>query len=836
MNIIRPKGNVAITLIVAMLLIGALGTGIYRLTVNSTYTELISNNDNQAYHLAQAGIRYAVDKIIQTNPNYPSTDFLLPDNKHKFNITVVNNVITSIGIVNEGTFSETKRQIVYSVAASWTSGDPEAPEPPLPTPLSPVIEPENDSQAFIPSEGGTTAPSAIEVSTDGTVTMGGGVTESYGSLWYQGSSSVSNCNAGICSFNLGLNTYFDFTFSNEDYSAGSTAYADGFTFAIMSALSADNPDGNTRDRTGGAPGQGELMGYAGPGTTTDELGLKPPKMAIEFDTFPNGSGDVCSAGSRSDPNAGSTYSFRNHAALMFWGARTISGTCGSASKSSFDDNRHGAGGGTDPVNCTAGDTGYYQYSGTGRGYSCKSSSNTCNWMEDGYTYSCRMEIIRPSSAPYNYQIKAWVLRRDLAGFTDLQTSRFQDVMVPYTDTTAQITKTVTLSEDDHKKFLKIFFGFTEATGASTQQITLANFRTFFPQGICSYSISPVSTAYAAAGGSGNTAVTTTSTCPWMAYPVPASPNNWITISSDTESGTGNGIVNYTVAANTAPARTGYINIAGQTLTVTQANGCSYSISPASTTPGSGASTGTVTVTASNAACPWTAVSDSVWLTVTSGSSGTGSGIVGYSVAANTGPERTGTITIAGQIFTLTQASGCTYSLSSYSRTFSAAADSSNTVNVTTASTCPWTAVSNDFWITINSGGSGTGSGTVNYGVAANTGLERTGTMTIAGRTFTVTQRNGCTYTFGSCPATFPVTGGTDSISVTTATDCTWTSSDNSNWISTLPTSSSSTGSVTVTVDAYTGRPRTSPRTGRVTISGTMGTTTSINCTISESRE
>ena len=43
-----------------------------------------------------------------------------------------------------------------------------------------------------------------------------------------------------------------------------------------------------------------------------------------------------------------------------------------------------------------------------------------------------------------------------------------------------------------------------------------------------------------------------------------------------------------------------------------------------------------------------------WVTVTSGASGTGTGAVDYSVAANTGAARSGTLTIAGQTFTVAQ--------------------------------------------------------------------------------------------------------------------------------------------------------------------------------------
>jgi hypothetical protein len=61
------------------------------------------------------------------------------------------------------------------------------------------------------------------------------------------------------------------------------------------------------------------------------------------------------------------------------------------------------------------------------------------------------------------------------------------------------------------------------------------------------------------------------------------------------------------------------------------------------------------------------------------------------------------------------------------------------VLVTTISGCTWTATSNASWLTITSGASGNGSGTVAFDVAANPGGVRTGTLTIADPTLTVTQ-------------------------------------------------------------------------------------------------
>ena len=82
---------------------------------------------------------------------------------------------------------------------------------------------------------------------------------------------------------------------------------------------------------------------------------------------------------------------------------------------------------------------------------------------------------------------------------------------------------------------------------------------------------------------------------------------------------------------------------------------------------------------------------------------------------------------------------CTYSISHANKSFDSTGGSGS-VSVTTQSGCSWTAVSNATWITITSGSSGSGNGTVYYSVFANTGSSsRIGTMTIAGKTFTVTQ-------------------------------------------------------------------------------------------------
>ncbi|HMV50533.1 MAG TPA: S8 family serine peptidase, partial [Blastocatellia bacterium] len=81
--------------------------------------------------------------------------------------------------------------------------------------------------------------------------------------------------------------------------------------------------------------------------------------------------------------------------------------------------------------------------------------------------------------------------------------------------------------------------------------------------------------------------------------------------------------------------------------------CNYAIQPTAVAVAAGGGIGLANVTA-DAGCNWTAVSNAVWININSGANGTGNGAVNYSVAANAGAQRSGTMTIAGQSFTVTQ--------------------------------------------------------------------------------------------------------------------------------------------------------------------------------------
>ncbi|HTF37712.1 MAG TPA: BACON domain-containing carbohydrate-binding protein [Blastocatellia bacterium] len=170
---------------------------------------------------------------------------------------------------------------------------------------------------------------------------------------------------------------------------------------------------------------------------------------------------------------------------------------------------------------------------------------------------------------------------------------------------------------------------------------------------CSFTLSSTIQPFTAAGGDGSVTVTAGPACNWTVM----SNDGWVIITS-AASATGSATITFEVKENMSDMpRTGTLTVAGQFFIVSQdgaAVACSYSISPTSQsfkTPGAGG--GTINVTATGE-CGWVATSRAGWITITSGTHGVGSGTVNYTVAVNPGGTRTGTITVAGQVFTVKQ--------------------------------------------------------------------------------------------------------------------------------------------------------------------------------------
>ncbi len=301
--------------------------------------------------------------------------------------------------------------------------------------------------------------------------------------------------------------------------------------------------------------------------------------------------------------------------------------------------------------------------------------------------------------------------------------------------------------------------------------------------------------------------------------------------------------------------------------VVQAQTCVYALNPTSTillssNGGSGFSTNVAIPTSCITSGSFTAKSNTSWIHLTDSPNASGlvtyfgtSATVRYNVEQNPDTtSRSGTITIAGKTFTVNQAGAppCTYSLNPSSASIPAAGGSGFSVAVTqnnSPSGCgpafDFRAKSNTPWIQLlgpaNSDGSVSyfnpilGSGPsvkVLYKVNSNPyPTSDTGTITIAGRTFTVNQAGAnsasCIYTLNPTSASIPAVGGTGfSVAVSIPSSCstsgTFSAKSNNAWIHLLGTANpdgsvsylGSSATVFYSVDA---NPNTPTDTGTITI-------------------
>ena len=192
----------------------------------------------------------------------------------------------------------------------------------------------------------------------------------------------------------------------------------------------------------------------------------------------------------------------------------------------------------------------------------------------------------------------------------------------------------------------------------------------------------------------------------------------------------------------------------------------------------------------------------------------------YSVTANpTITARNATMTIAGQSFDVTQAGQpCTYTLTPAGASVPATA-TTGTVAVAALGGCAWTATSSAAWVTITSGATGSGNGTVGYSVAANgTTSSRTATLTIGGQSFTITQAAApCVYTASPATPSFPASGGPGTVTMTTLAGCAWSATTSAAWITIGGTGAGSgNGTFDYTVAA---NPIPTARSGTIAVAG-----------------
>jgi hypothetical protein len=175
------------------------------------------------------------------------------------------------------------------------------------------------------------------------------------------------------------------------------------------------------------------------------------------------------------------------------------------------------------------------------------------------------------------------------------------------------------------------------------------------------------------------------------------------------------------------------------------NNCSFSLAPtAASFPAQGGAGSFQVLTGSS--CSWNPIFNNPWILpliqpIGGGSqNNTGPGTVRFWVSANpSASARTGTISLGNQTFVINQAGlSCNATLNP-SVVVIDASNQSIRIVVKDGPSCSWSSVSNVGWLTITSGGAGTGNASVYIQASANTGGARTGAVTIAGQTLTVQQ-------------------------------------------------------------------------------------------------
>ena len=354
------------------------------------------------------------------------------------------------------------------------------------------------------------------------------------------------------------------------------------------------------------------------------------------------------------------------------------------------------------------------------------------------------------------------------------------------------------------------------------------------------SISPSSANANPAGDRGTITVSTDdSLLQWTA----TSNSAWVTISAGA-SGIGSGSVQWIAAANTGSARTAVITVTplsgvGQTFTITQAAGApppTISLSPSSISTDAPGGTGSIQVTASSASLTWTVTTNNTSLVQLTSTSGTGSGAIQYTIRPNpTAVSRTATITVtpgqgaAAQTVSLTQ-SGGTLSISPASANVPASGGSGAITLTTNDPALKWTASANASWVTITSGGQGTGPGSIQWTAAANsanTSRSTTISVTPSGGTaqpFAISQDGVITGTISLSPGSVSARASNSDGTVTVTSSnqaLTWTASSSDSWL-TISSGTAGTGNGSFHYNA-TGNPTAAPRTATITVTPSNGT-------------
>lgn len=460
------RGSALLYVIASIVLLGTIGGGVAYFSSSSSTSNIAKTAHNQAYYAAVSGVQYAREANLESIENSTVTYSL--GSGTSFKLTVGAKAasvypVTVCGIYGSGTSMEANHQLpqMYIPAGGYDINLPGDPA---------KIAGANSAH------GSAVAQQLIAVVKEGHpeytgteyVRLGNRTTQGYACIWFNDSKSVNGddtyCQNGVCKFGTGMRFYFEFQVA----SAG----ADGFTISLL------NAQNNSVNDCGGDLSMGELLGYAGTGVSGH--GLRPAKIAVEFDTYQNGSGDCDEAGSRNDDDDG-------HIAYVYWG--TIDGDFWGDACKTYDDNIHGIDGGSNSGNYTVDGS---DFPGRRRDNPLYNTSNLDNDklksgsnitykrvtnLEDNAVHTFRMEILRNTNANGSgaYTLKSWIDCK-VGG---LPCEGLEDLDADLTVKAPDLVSSFTMAKYFHNLFNTFLLGFTEATGANAQEVRLMNFRLRF---------------------------------------------------------------------------------------------------------------------------------------------------------------------------------------------------------------------------------------------------------------------------------------------------------------------------------------------------------------------
>jgi uncharacterized protein (TIGR03437 family) len=233
---------------------------------------------------------------------------------------------------------------------------------------------------------------------------------------------------------------------------------------------------------------------------------------------------------------------------------------------------------------------------------------------------------------------------------------------------------------------------------------------------CTFAVTPTAITVPNLGGSGTISVNTQTGCAWAF----STGSTWIALSSpNAVSGqiNGSGLLNYTASASSLPtSQQGSISINGTGISIPVTQGaavCSMTLQPASNTIGAAGGPSSFGVQTS---CSWTATSSTPWISVSSPSTTSPSGMV-----ANVTGAGNGTVPFTAA------PNGCV-------------SPQTGTISVTSQPAQIFTLTESDVgWLSISTAANGTGNGGIGYTISANTGPPRAGNIHVGSQLFAVAQ-------------------------------------------------------------------------------------------------